>query len=683
MEYWITALLTLALLTATAVSFVRLHDGRDRLYLLPALFVTGALVLFESFLIARPDMLEPSLKPLLLCQVLICPSWLLFSLAYARNLELGKLSKVNKLLLVVALLPLCFVLGLPVSTFYYQTDFTLEQVLFLEPGAFFFYLFLVLLLLLPIGNLESTLRYSMHSDQWRIKLALLGAGILLTSLILFYSQGLLHKAIDMGLLPLRNAGICTGLVFMLYAELRRRSGKVKIMRGIAFRSLAFAAAGLYLLGLGLVREGARLFGGSFIQRALVIILALCILGGLLLLLSHTFRRKCSIWVQRHLYGEKYDYRTQWMQFSERLSLAADHGSLVRAVLLSFCETFGRVGAFYIPVGYGGASPTGPGVFYEIREDAALAVPPEDYARLFDLPAVPVTAGEKGWEAVTPALASCLSGLHVSLFMPIRAANGPEGVLFMGLPIDGKERYDIEDYELMEAMGRQVGVSVRSLRLGDELATAREMEALGRLGTFILHDLKNQVYALSLLVDNARRFIAEPAFQTDMLETLTNTLANMNILIVQLTHLPTEQNMRFEPVDLYSLAVKSSSRVPGARVSVTGQHAVVTADSEQLSKVFTNLYLNSVEAGGDKPIRVEIAANPVAFFRIRDQGGGIAEDIMHDGLFKPFSTTKQRGMGIGLYHTKKIIEAHGGSIAVENEPGVGCTFTVHFSQGTAG
>lgn len=682
MEYWIVTLFALLLLACNAVAIAKLGDGRNRLYLFPSFAVTGALLLVESVLLAHPEWLSAGLKALLICQVLLGPAWLLFSMGYARHIESKGLGRMNTMLLLVALLPLVFVLVFPASTFYYQTDFWLEQVLFLEPEAFFFYLFLVLFLLLPVGNLESILRHSMHSEQWRIKLALLGAGLLILSQFLFYNQGLLYKAINMRLLPLRNVGIAVGLLLMLYAELWRKSGKVRITRRIAFRSVAFAVAGLYLLGLGLAREAARLFGDGFQQRALVALLLLLFLGSMLLLLSHSFRRKCSIWIQRHFYGEKYDYRNQWMQFSERLSLATDHDSLIRAVLLSFCETFGRVGAFYIPAVHGGPAATGQAIFYEVPEEEVQTVPVEDFFALLALPAVPVTAGEKGWEAVSRSLSSCLSGMGVSLFMPVRAADVPEGILFMGVPIDGKERYDAEDYELMEAMGRQVGVSVRSLRLSDELVTAREMEALGRLGTFILHDLKNQVYALSLLADNARRFIMDPAFQADMIETLTNTLANMKILIAQLTQLPTEENMRFEQVDIYSLATRCAARFPGAAIKVTGKHLMVRADTEQLEKVFTNLYLNSVEAGGDSPIHVEVMEDETPFFRIRDQAGGIAEEVLQHGLFKPFNTTKQRGMGIGLYHTKKIVDAHGGTISVENEPGVGCTFTVHFGRKTA-
>ena len=195
---------------------------------------------------------------------------------------------------------------------------------------------------------------------------------------------------------------------------------------------------------------------------------------------------------------------------------------------------------------------------------------------------------------------------------------------------------------------------------------------------MLHDLKNQVYALSLLTENARRFIADPEFQKDLLETLGNTVANMNILSTQLTRLPRSGVLRLEQVDLHQLARQARARLPQADIRVSGPHLTLAADAEQLLKALVNLCLNAYEAGPDKPIHIEIAGEEGApVLRVRDRCGGIAEEVLRSGLFKPFNSTKRHGMGIGLYHARTIVEAHGGKMHLENKPGEGSDFILRF------
>ncbi len=61
--------------------------------------------------------------------------------------------------------------------------------------------------------------------------------------------------------------------------------------------------------------------------------------------------------------------------------------------------------------------------------------------------------------------------------------------------------------------------------------------------------------------------------------------------------------------------------------------------------------------------------------VRDNGCGMSREFIEKSLFRPFQTTKKQGMGIGLYHCKTIVEAHGGRIEVESEEGRGTTFRV--------
>ena len=115
-----------------------------------------------------------------------------------------------------------------------------------------------------------------------------------------------------------------------------------------------------------------------------------------------------------------------------------------------------------------------------------------------------------------------------------------------------------------------------------------------------------------------------------------------------------------------MIVKNLKRVPA-----------VNADGEQLKKVFLNLLLNAIEASSpDSMIRVDTTAqNGDVVLSVTDKGCGMSDEFLQSSIFRPFRTTKARGLGIGLFHCKKIIDAHEGKIEVESEEGKGSVFRV--------
>jgi len=102
-----------------------------------------------------------------------------------------------------------------------------------------------------------------------------------------------------------------------------------------------------------------------------------------------------------------------------------------------------------------------------------------------------------------------------------------------------------------------------------------------------------------------------------------------------------------------------------------------ADSEQLRSVVTNLLLNARDAVGARG-RIEVRTgteNGYAALSVSDDGCGMTTTFLRDSLFRPFKTTKKKGLGIGMFQTKMIIEAHHGSIRVKSDVGRGTTFQV--------
>jgi len=269
----------------------------------------------------------------------------------------------------------------------------------------------------------------------------------------------------------------------------------------------------------------------------------------------------------------------------------------------------------------------------------------------------------------------LKDRKIRFILPIMTDDVLHGLLLLGSPINPLEHYDVEDRELMETVAGQVAALVMNIRLGDELAEARDMEGFGKVATFVLHDLKNQVYPLSLLVDNAREFINDKEFQEDMLDSLGNIVTRMNELIAQLTNIPKNNSLKLEEIDLMDMARDAARQVPDAEIEFKGGGVRARVDVEQMRKVALNLFLNALEAGESNRFTVLVEYDNGPVFRVIDNGHGIDEEILKEGLFVPFKTTKKKGMGIGLYQSKRIVEAHGGGLYATSGDAGGAVFSV--------
>ena len=97
---------------------------------------------------------------------------------------------------------------------------------------------------------------------------------------------------------------------------------------------------------------------------------------------------------------------------------------------------------------------------------------------------------------------------------------------------------------------------------------------------------------------------------------------------------------------------------------------------RIEKVVINLVINALDAtDGKGPVVVEYGGGDIPFIRITDNGCGMTPEFILNDLFAPFKTTKSKGLGIGLFQSRQIVEAHMGKIEVSSEPGRGSIFTV--------
>jgi len=202
-----------------------------------------------------------------------------------------------------------------------------------------------------------------------------------------------------------------------------------------------------------------------------------------------------------------------------------------------------------------------------------------------------------------------------------------------------------------------------------------------MSAFFMHDLKNLASRLSLVTQNLPVHFDNPDFRNDALRTIGQSLDKINGMCSRLSLLSQKLELHTNETDLNELVRNILTSLEGLLkvrpvIDLTPLPKVIL-DSGQIQKVLTNLLLNANEAileGGGIQVFTGLKGN-FAFLSVTDTGCGMSQEFINRLLFRPFKTTKKQGMGIGLFHSKKIIEAHQGRIEVESEEGKGSTFKV--------
>jgi putative PEP-CTERM system histidine kinase len=234
---------------------------------------------------------------------------------------------------------------------------------------------------------------------------------------------------------------------------------------------------------------------------------------------------------------------------------------------------------------------------------------------------------------------------------------------------------------LETLAAQLAASLLNVKLSARLRQAQEMETFQAVSTFFVHDLKNMASRLSLTMQNLPGNFDNPEFRKDALRVISTSLEKIDDMCHRLARLRQHIQLKPEQCDLSSLVastLKEFKHSLKAELEEDLQPLPKTfVDSEQIHTVLTNLIMNANEAvNGNGRIRVAtINEGNTVGFSIRDNGCGMPAEFVEKSLFRPFQTTKKKGLGIGLFHSKLIVEAHRGAIEVNSAVGAGTEFRV--------
>ena len=577
--------------------------------------------------------------------------------------------------ITIAISLLLFVIIRPLDEILFSPDFSEEHIIFLTNSGFIIYLLLMVFLVFGLVQLERTLAGLHQSQRWNIKLLVLGSGLLLVSFALYFSHSLLYRSINLNYLDIRSVAVFFAALLFLYSRLfRDTKGNLSLSRGIAHRSLVLLIVGGYLILLGGLGEGLRYLNISDAKPIFYAIILLSCLALAVVFLSEKLRRRLKVTLHKNFYQSKYDYKEQWQNFANRVTSGITLSEIQTAILDLFCEPLACKGAAFYLYDFELSSYTH-SVSFNFRRD---------WRPFSDNDPLIIQLKQRDWiinlkeshPELKDSLIDSFDDVGAFLVVPLFFDEELAGFIIMGEQINSAEELTYEDYDLLRMLSRQAIATVQGLRLSEQLTTTRELAAIGKVSTFVLHDLKNQVSGLSLMLDNARDYISDPDFQQDMLETVGNTVGNMKRLISRLKNIKEKPQLAISSVALNKI-IEDAVETTASHIETNGLSVQVAVDEEEIYKVILNLLVNAIEATEDDlPVQVVFGQrDDLAFIEVKDCGCGMSVEFIQNKLFKPFETTKIHGFGIGLYQCKQIVESHGGKIDVESTHGEGTMFTL--------
>ena len=314
-------------------------------FLIAGLLCVAGVELFDLLTLQQPGRFFLWKKGALACESLVPLFFLSYSIFFAKREKFKGLTLFQKTTLALSLLfPVIFFIS-PPEAFFYAPDFPREKLIFLSNSGYFFYLGLLLYLVLTLANLERALFRLPVPERYRVKFEIVGFGLVGAMMIVYYSQGLLYRTLNMGLMAARSIIVLVGLACMFYSFAWRGGlKKLYVSRNMASRSVVILIVGAYFIILGLAGQGMRYLSSSSQNIFFYLIAFVGALFVIVLLLSETLKRKLKVFFHKNFYQQKYDYRTQWLQFTSKISSLNDLSALQEEILAFFCETFSIHGA---------------------------------------------------------------------------------------------------------------------------------------------------------------------------------------------------------------------------------------------------------------------------------------------------------------------------------------------------
>jgi two-component system sensor histidine kinase HydH len=260
--------------------------------------------------------------------------------------------------------------------------------------------------------------------------------------------------------------------------------------------------------------------------------------------------------------------------------------------------------------------------------------------------------------------------------------------------EAREAYSSDEIELFRGVAASIGVTLQNSQLYELMRDRERLAALGQMAAGLAHEIRNPLGSIkgaAQVLQPIGQESKDPSIK-EFLNIIVEETDRLNKIVSQFLDYARPYRGDPRPLDINDVVKKTLQLLENEENAQPVEISTalidglpqVRADAEQLRQVFLNLSINALQAmsqGGklhvSSSLRRSTRRGVAAAFlevRFRDTGAGIPSGDLRN-LFIPFFTTKEKGTGLGLPISQRIIENHGGTIEVRSKPGAGSTFTV--------
>jgi putative PEP-CTERM system histidine kinase len=492
-----------------------------------------------------------SFEVLQLSELARSASWCLFLLG-ALDEKTEKSTKHSLLFkgalgLTIALLCVCTLFAIPAFSEFLQ----LPGVLLRDSVLFVW----VALAIAGMTLIEQISRNSSASQRWAAKFLCLGIGCIFAYDFFMYSDALLFKRISLSLWEAR--GIVNGMAAPLIAIAIARNPKyeldIHVSRHVVFHTATILGAGTYLLLMAVVGYFIRFYGGTWGSLLQIVFFFGAGLLLLTLLFSDKIRAKVRVFLSKHFFSYKHDYRDEWLKFTQNLAASVD--SAPERIIQSMIKLTESNG----------------GMLWEKTESGQYALTtrwhmPEVAAMdASSLSSLALFMAKTQWVIDFDEYERD-PDLYEGLSIPEWLLSIPNAWFIVPLMFKGEclgfilvKRSELqktinwEDRDLLKTAGQQAASHLAQHQADQALMQSRQFEAFNRLSAYIVHDLKNILAQQSLIVANAEKHKHNPEFVDDVIATVKNSVARMTGRMAQMRS--GERGAKAKPVNLGELLVK--------------------------------------------------------------------------------------------------------------------------------